>query len=103
MCGSAARAACGSRNDSHSPLQGCQCYKEVDRNWGWATFCDTPEIFAALHYAAIGSLDVLGGANNRERHSLGEDASMFGTGLIIRFDGRLVNADVLRRNDVHDL
>lgn len=29
-----------------------------------ATFCDTPEVLAALHDAAIGSLDIFRGAND---------------------------------------
>ena len=67
------------------------------------TFSDTPEVLAALHDAAVGGLDVLSRADDREGHSLGKDASVLCTSLIIHFNGWLVDTNILSGNNVPDL
>lgn len=64
---------------------------------------NTPEVLAALDNAPVGGGDVLSGSNDRERYGLLQDAGVLGTGLIIGFDGRLVNANSLGSNSLPDL
>ena len=48
-------------------------------------------------------LNVLSGADDRKWHSLCKDARVLSAGLIICFNGRLVNTDVLGVNDISNL
>lgn len=68
------------------------------------TLGNTPEVFTTLDDAAVGSGHVLSGANDRERHGLEEDARVLGrSGIVIRLDERLVDADPLGVDGVPNL
>jgi hypothetical protein len=50
-----------------------------------------------------GGLEVLSGANIREEHGLREDAHMLCTSFIMRLNRWLINADILRANNVPNI
>ena len=56
---------------------------------------NTPKVLTTFDDAPIGGLDVLSRTNNGERHGVGEHTSMLCSGLVVIFDGRLVNTDSL--------
>lgn len=64
---------------------------------------NTPRVLATLDDAAVASLDVLLGTDDRERHGGHEAASVLSSGLIVLLDRGLVDLDVLGLNDRDNL
>lgn len=60
---------------------------------------NTPRVLTTLHDTAVSSLDVLLGADDRERHGGHETARMLSGSLIVLLDRRLVDLDTLGLND----
>ena len=67
------------------------------------TFGDTPEVLASLDDAAVGRLDVLGTADDRERHRISEDACVLGGSLVLRISRGLVDTDTLHFDNLTNL
>lgn len=64
---------------------------------------DTPRVLAALDNAAIASLDVLLGANNREGHGSHELLSVAGSIVVVLLNWGLIDGDALGLNDSTNL
>ena len=76
---------------------------EISRSRCKLTFSYTPEILAALDGPPVASDNVLGGADNRERHGLCETANVLDGGvIIIGVNGGSVNADALSMDNFTD-
>lgn len=67
------------------------------------TLGNSPEVFTSLDNATIGSIDIFGGSNDRERHSVEKHSGIFSSSLVIGINGRLINADALSGNNLTNL
>ena len=62
-----------------------------------------PQVLAALDRPPVRGRHVLGGADDRERHCLGQDARVLRADLVVGLHGRLVDADALGLDDLANL
>jgi hypothetical protein len=69
---------------------------------GPRTLSNTPDVFTALDYAAIGGLDIFRRANDREGDRIGQDTGMVCI-FIISLDRRRVDSNALCRNNFANL
>jgi hypothetical protein len=67
------------------------------------TLSNTPKILTTLDDSAIRCLNIFGRADDGEWNGFNEDATMISGGLVISFNGRLVNPDALSCDDLPDL
>ena len=63
---------------------------------------NTPKVLTALDNAPIRGLNILSGADNGERHGIGEHAGMLCSSLVVGLNRGLVNADALCGDNLPD-
>ena len=66
------------------------------------TLSNAPEVLAAFNGAAVGGLDVLGGADDGEGHGVDEGLRVLGALCVVDLDGGAVDADALGLDDGAD-
>lgn len=67
------------------------------------TLGNTPKVFPSLDNTAVSGGDIFSRSNDGEGHGIEKNTSIFGSGLIIGIDRRLVNANALSSNHLANL